>query len=140
MKKQFIPFLLGSAVLLGTVACGNTTEDTATLSETPDATAPAETLPGETDPAAAPTETAPMEEGAAMGEGAAVSDTDIEAAVLESLQAQYPENTFEVESEAGNVTVSGDIATPEEIDAIRNQVALMPGVTSVEVMPSDAAM
>lgn len=136
MKKQFIPFLLGSAVLLGTVACGNTTDDTATLSETPDATAPAETLPGETDPAAAPTDpaAAPME-----GE-AAVSDADIEAAVLESLQAQYPDNTFEVDSEAGNVTVSGDVATPEEIDAIRNQVALVPGVTSVEVMPSDAAM
>lgn len=139
MKK----ILLGAfsvVSIAGLVACGAAPDE---VSQTVDGEAPMETE-------AAPTMTdeTPMDSEMSVEtpttmdtesvEGAAMSDSELEAAIEDNLATLYPDTQFEVTSESGVVIIAGDIPTQEEADYIADWVSEINGVTDVEVMPSEA--
>lgn len=126
MKKVFFG-LLSVISLAGLVACGDPANSAGDLSEAP--ATDGEMLEDEATQAAP--EGMPVEGKPAL-EIPEISDSDIEMAVQEDLVTLYPDTIFEVESTAGVVTISGDIA-PQDVDYITEIVSEMDGVTSVDV-------
>jgi osmotically-inducible protein OsmY len=136
MKKVLFG-LLGVVSMAGLVACGDPANSAGELSESPETEA---TMDTEVDQMA-PEEMAPEElpvDGTTPMELPDVSDSDIEMTIQDSLTTLYPDSQFEVESEAGNVTIAGDITSPEEAEYIAEWVTEIEGVTSVDVLaPED---
>jgi len=137
--KKILFGALSVVSLTGLVACGSPTANADGVSEMPtDETAlDAEANPTLTEEAA-PAEAempADMTDGMAA-EGSAVSDSDLEMTIQENLATLYPDTPFEVTSDAGTVTIAGNIPTQEEADYIADWVSEIKGVTEVEVVPS----
>ncbi len=142
MKKIFLGSL-SVVSLVGLVACGNpasSVNDDLQASEG-EPSLEIESDPTMTDPA--PTEPdmsveTPEADLMEPVESTEVSDGELEMTIQENLATLYPETSFDVTSEAGVVTIAGDIPTQEEADYIADWVSEMNGVTEVEVMPSEA--
>jgi len=140
MKKIF-SLLLGSALLLGGVACtdgartsGNAPSNTNEVGEelqtqenVEDATSDTRQAQIESD------ERARQDRQETFGEDAEVNDNDIESSVRNSLETNLPTSQLFVESEEGVVTVAGQVASTEDLQRIETLAKEVRGVKSVDV-------
>jgi osmotically-inducible protein OsmY len=139
IMKNILFGVLGVVSLAGLVACGAPATSDNEVSEAPMG---ATSLDTETDPTMAdemPADSG-METGTMEGtpaETAEISDGELETTIQDNLATLYPDTTFEVTSEAGAVTIAGNIPTQEEADYIADWVSEIKGVTEVEVLPSE---
>ncbi len=134
--KKILFGALGVVSLAGLVACGQPANSVDELSEAPssEASLDAEADPTMTDDMSSemdmPTETT---EKTPVGV-TEVGDSELEMTIQENLATLYPDTPFEVTSEAGAVTIAGDIPTQEEAEYIADWVSEISGVTEVEVV------
>jgi hyperosmotically inducible protein len=137
--KKILFGALSVVSLTGLVACGSPTANADGVSEMPtdEMALDAEANPNMAEEAPAKAEMpADVTDGMA-GEASAVSDSDLEMTIQENLATLYPDTPFDVTSEAGVVTIAGNIPTQEEADYIADWVSEIKGVTEVEVVPSE---
>jgi len=139
--KSFFALPLGTAALLGLIACSSPESTSEGMDSTTAASPPA----GELD-SAAPVDPLSSDQGSpkpdaeAIAPGAdAQSDLELAEMIQANLDAQLPTNQLTVEAEQGNVTVIGEVATPEEMEQAEAIVLATEGVQTVE-MQVDMAM
>ncbi len=139
MKKVLFG-VLSVVSLAGLVACGSAANSIDEVSENPTGETSLDTgseptmtdeMPVDTEMPADTTDKTPVE-------ASEVSDSDLEMSIQENLATLYPDTPFEVTSEAGAVTIAGDVPSQEEADYIADWVSEIEGVTEVEVVPSEA--
>lgn len=141
--KKFVPYLLSSVLLLGTVACSGaktsadapnttgsnggdlTTEDKTQNAQ--DATNPVREKQIESDKRAID------QRNSAAGSPSELADNDISSLVRNELEKAIPGSQLLVESKDGAVTVSGKVATADELKKVEPAVKGVKGVKSVAV-------
>jgi len=138
--KYFFAIPLGTVALLGLVACSSPEATSEGMDPTTEESTSAEQL--ETDAQVEPlpsAESPDMDAEAIAPDADAQSDLELAKMIQANLDAQLPDNQLTVAAEQGNVTVTGEAATAEEIEQAEAIVLLTEGVQSVE-MQVDMAM
>lgn len=141
--KKFVPYLLSSVLLLGTVACsgaktsadapsttGGTGGDLTATDKTQnaqDATNPVREKQIESDKRAID------QRNNTAGSPANLADNDVSSLVRNELEKAIPGSQLLVESKDGAVTVSGKVATADELKKIEPTVKAVKGVKGVTV-------
>lgn len=142
--KKFIPFIIGSLLVVGAVGCQETAK---TSSDAPDTA-------GENVAAPAPSDAEQIKEDATSevrrdqlnsdiraaeqrnnitGGDANRSDGDLQNEVRSKLEANLPASQLGVDAEEGVVTVSGTVPTQEQLQRVEPLAKEIKGVTSVKV-------
>lgn len=141
--KKIIPVLITGVLLIGAVACENGVEKTST--NAPNSTN--ETTEAPTVDTAQTTQNdatseirrqqlnsdirAREQRNNATGGDAVRADADLESEVRSKLEANLPASQLAIEAEAGEVTVSGTVPTPEQLAKIDTLAKEIKGVQSV---------
>ena len=142
MKKLFL-YLLSSALLFGSVACGTAS----TSNEAPDEPGePGSELTAENAQENAEDATSDVRQEQiqsderaieqrqdAAGNPADMTDNDISSLVRNELETALPTSQLTVESKEGVVTVAGKVASQEQLDLIEPTVKKVQAVKSVDV-------
>lgn len=142
--KKFIPFIVGSLLVVGAVGCQDTAK---TSSDAPDTA-------GETVSSPEPNEAEKIQEDAtsevrkdqlnsdirareernnATGGDTDRADGDLQSEVRSKLEANLPASQLGVEAEDGAVTVSGTVPTDEQLQRVETLAKEIKGVKSVKV-------
>jgi hyperosmotically inducible periplasmic protein len=142
--KKFIPFIIGSFLVIGAVGCQDTAK---TSSDAPDNAGETVAAP-ETDNAAQTQNDATSEvrrdqlnsdiraredRNNATGGDTDRADGDLKSEVRSKLEANLPASQLGVEAEEGVVTVSGTVPTQEQLQKVEPLAKEIKGVTSVKV-------
>lgn len=142
--KKFIPFIIGSFLVVGAVGCQDTAK---TSSDAPDKAGETVAAP-ETDNAAQTQNDATSEvrkdqlnsdiraredRNNVTGGDADRADGDLKSEVRSKLEANLPASQLGVEAEDGAVTVSGTVPTDEQLQRVEPLAKEIKGVTSVKV-------
>lgn len=142
--KKFIPFLVGSLLVVGAVGC----QDAAKTSADAPNNAGETTAAPETDNAAQTQNDATSEirkdqlnsdiraaeeRNNITGGDANRSEGDLQNEVRSKLEANLPASQLGVEAEDGAITVSGTVPTEEQLQRVEPLAKEIKGVTSVKV-------
>ena len=141
--KKIIPVLITGVLLIGAVACENGVEKTST--NAPNSTNETTEAPtvdtAQTTQSDATSEVrraqlnsdirAREQRNNATGGDAVRADADLESEVRSKLEANLPASQLAIEAEAGAVTVSGTVPTPEQLAKIDTLAKEIKGVQSV---------
>ena len=142
--KKFIPLIIGSFLVVGTVGCQDTAK---TSSDAPNNAGETVAAP-KTDDAAQVQNDATSEvrreqlnsdirareqRNNATGGDADRTEGDLQSEVRSKLEANLPASQLGVEAEDGVVTVSGTVPTEEQLQKVEPLAKEIKGVTSVKV-------
>ena len=155
--SRFIPFLLGVTLLVSATGCTTAkTSSNAPNSTDENTTATTDNNQGELsakdaqenqkdatsqvrqDQIASDTR-ARQERNQAVGNPDQIADSDIQSLVRNQLETKLPKSQLAVDSEDGNVTISGTVSSQEELNQIESLAKGVKGVKSVNVKATVAA-
>ncbi len=142
--KKFIPFIIGSVLMIGAVGCQNTSKTSADApSNTNEAgNAPTQETSQKTqDDATNPVRKKQLESDIRANEqrnNATGGDTnrasgDLKTEVRDKLEANLPASKLAVDAKDGAVTVAGTVPTQEQLNKIPTLAQQIKGVKSVKV-------
>ncbi|MDF5728948.1 MAG: BON domain-containing protein [Rhizonema sp. PD38] len=142
--KKFIPFIIGSLLMIGAVGCQNTSK---TSADAPNNTNEAGNAPTQEtsqktqDDATNPVRKKQLESDIKSREqrnNATGGDTnrasgDLKSEVRDKLEANLPASKLAVDAKDGAVTVAGTVPTQEQLNKIPTLAQQIKGVKSVKV-------
>jgi osmotically-inducible protein OsmY len=140
--KKFIPFLISTVLLIGTVGCENAAKTSSEAPNTTNETTKApdtQTAQQTQGDATSPVRKAQIEsdirarEGRndAGGDDAQRADADLKSEVRGKLEANLPASQLAVDAKEGAVTVTGTVPTQEQLSKIDPLAKEIKGVKSV---------
>ncbi len=142
--KKFIPFIIGSLLIVGTVSCQDTAK---TSSDAPDNAGETVASPEASsaqqiqndatsevrrDQLNSDIRAREQRNNATGGDGDR-AEGDLQSEVRSKLEANLPASQLGVEAENGVVTVSGTVPTEEQLQRVEPLAKEIKGVTSVKV-------
>lgn len=141
--KKFVPYVLSSVLLLSAVACGTAKTSSDAPNEvgeqggqlnTEDAQENAQDATNGVRQKQIESDNRAIEQrNNAAGETQEMTDNDISSLVRNKLETALPTSQLAVESQEGAVTVSGKVASAEDISKVETLAKEVQGVKSVNV-------
>ena len=142
--KKFIPFIIGSVLMIGAVGCQNTSKTSADAPNNTNETGNAptqETSQKTQDDATNPVRKKQLESDIraneqrnnATGGNTNRASGDLKSEVRDKLEANLPASKLAVDAKDGAVTVAGTVPTQEQLNKIPTLAQQIKGVKSVKV-------
>ncbi len=140
--KKFIPFLISTVLVIGTVGCENTSKTSSDAPNTTDETTEApDVQTAQQTQSDATSEVrkdqiesdirAREQRNDVGGDDAQRADADLKSEVRGKLEANIPASQLAVDAEEGAVTVTGTVPTQNDVSKIDTLAKEIKGVTSV---------